>query len=266
MAEIALRHVTKIFGPAAPAALALARQGVGKAEILAHTGCSLSLHDINLDIAAGQIFALMGQSGSGKSTLVRHLNRLIEPSEGAILFNGADITRLPPAGLRAFRRQTVSMVFQGFALLPHRTVLQNVGFGLRLRGTPPQQANAISAKWIEKVGLAGYADAYPHSLSGGMRQRVGLARALAVDTDVILMDEPFSALDPLIRLDMQDVLLGLQRHLHKTIIFVTHDMTEAQRLASTIAILHEGTLLQVAPPAELIAHPANDYVARFIKT
>jgi glycine betaine/proline transport system ATP-binding protein len=265
MMQIALRDVTKVFGRREAAGLALARQGVGKLEILARTGCSLGLKNVNLDIPKGGIFVIMGLSGSGKSTLVRHLNRLIDPSSGAILFEGRDILGLNATALREFRRRQVSMVFQGFGLLPHRTVLQNVAFGLTTRGEPHDQAHAKAMTWIETVGLKGYEAKYPDALSGGMRQRVGLARALAADTEVILMDEAFSALDPLIRLEMQDLLLKLQQTLNKTIVFITHDLDEALRIGAQIAVMRDGEVVQVGAPKDILEHPADAYVARFVE-
>lgn len=265
MARIEVRGVTKLFGRNQAAGLALARRGVDKLEILTRTGCSLGLMDINLDIPHGDVFVVMGLSGSGKSTLVRHLNRLIDPSSGAILFEGQDIMRYDAAALRAFRRRSVSMVFQGFGLLPHRTVLQNVAFGLITRGEPRDEAYPKAMRWIEAVGLTGYQAKHPAQLSGGMRQRVGLARALASDTEVILMDEAFSALDPLIRLEMQDLLLDLQQTLKKTIVFVTHDLDEAVRVATQIAVMRDGRIVQVGAPQQILDQPADDYVARFVR-
>ncbi len=265
MARIEVRSVTKVFGRNEAAGLTLARQGVDKLDILARTGCSLGLHDVSLEIPGGEIFVVMGLSGSGKSTLVRHLNRLIDPSAGAILFEGQDIMGFDARALRAFRRRSVSMVFQGFGLLPHRTVLQNVAFGLITRGEHRTAAYPEAMRWIETVGLAGYEARYPVELSGGMRQRVGLARALAADPDVILMDEAFSALDPLIRLEMQDLLLELQRTLQKTIVFITHDLDEAVRIGARVAVMKDGRVVQVGAPATILAHPADDYVARFVR-
>ena len=265
MAKIEIRSVTKVFGRNEAAGLALAQQGVDKLEILARTGCSLGLKDVNLDIPDGGIFVIMGLSGSGKSTLVRHLNRLIDPSTGAILFGGQDIMRYDAAALRRFRRQSVSMVFQGFGLLPHRTVLQNVAFGLVTRGDHQRDAYPKAMRWIETVGLKGYETKYPSELSGGMRQRVGLARALASDTDVILMDEAFSALDPLIRLEMQDLLLELETTLKKTIVFITHDLDEAVRIGAQVAVMKDGRIVQVGAPQEILDQPADDYVARFVQ-
>jgi len=265
MARIELHKVTKVFGRNEAAGLALAQQGVGKLDILARTGCSLGLHDVSLEIPGGEICVVMGLSGSGKSTLVRHLNRLIDPSSGAILFDGQDIMGFGARSLRDFRRRSVSMVFQGFGLLPHRTVLQNVAFGLITRGEHKTVAHPKAARWIETVGLTGYEAKYPAELSGGMRQRVGLARALAADPDVILMDEAFSALDPLIRVEMQDLLLELQRTLRKTIVFITHDLDEAVKLGARVAVMKDGRIVQVGTPAEILERPANDYVARFVR-
>jgi len=265
MASIAVRHVSKLFGRNESAALALARRGLDKLEILARTGCSLGLNDVSLEIPSGEIFVIMGLSGSGKSTLVRHLNRLIDPSTGEILFDGRDIMALNARGLRAFRRRSVSMVFQGFGLLPHRTVVQNVAFGLLTRGESRSEAWPKAQRWIEVVGLSAYADKHPSELSGGMRQRVGLARALAADTDVLLMDEAFSALDPLIRVEMQDLLLDLQRSLKKTIVFITHDLNEAIRIGARVAMMKDGRVVQVGTPAEILEHPADEYVARFVQ-
>ena len=265
MASIEVRHVSKLFGRNESAALALARQGVDKLDILARTGCSLGLNDVNLDIPSGEIFVIMGLSGSGKSTLVRHLNRLIDPSTGAILFDGRDIMALNARGLRAFRRRSVSMVFQGFGLLPHRTVIQNVAFGLLTRGESKAEALPKAGRWLEVVGLTAYETKHPSELSGGMRQRVGLARALAADTDVLLMDEAFSALDPLIRVEMQDLLLDLQRSLKKTIVFITHDLNEAIRIGARVAVMKDGRVVQVGTPTEILEHPADDYVARFVQ-
>lgn len=265
MGKIEIRNVFKIFGHQEAKGLELARQGLGKDEILNQSGCSVGLNNVSMTIEPGKIFVIMGLSGSGKSTLVRHLNRLIEPTSGEVLFDGQNILDLSPKALRNFRTHHISMVFQSFALMPHRTVLQNVTYGQRVRGTSRQEAREIGQQWIDAVNLSGYESKYPHELSGGMRQRVGLARALAADTDVILMDEAFSALDPLIRAEMQDQLLELQTKLSKTIVFITHDLEEALRIGSEIAILKDGELVQVGKPADILNKPANDYVARFVE-
>ncbi|MCA1492493.1 quaternary amine ABC transporter ATP-binding protein [Sinorhizobium alkalisoli] len=265
MADIEIRNVYKIFGRNTKAALDMAKEGLDKADILARSGCSVGLNNVSLKIGAGKIFVIMGLSGSGKSTLVRHINRLIEPTSGEVLFDGSNILELDARALRAFRMRRVSMVFQSFALMPHRTVLQNVVYGQRVRGVSKGDARDIGMKWIETVGLSGYDAKFPHQLSGGMKQRVGLARALTADTDVILMDEAFSALDPLIRADMQDQLLQLQQNLAKTIVFITHDLDEALRIGSEIAILKDGRVVQVGTPDDILDNPANDYVARFVQ-
>jgi glycine betaine/proline transport system ATP-binding protein len=262
--KIVLRNVTKVFGDS-PRALALLRAGQGKAQVLAATGADVGLNDVSLDIPAGQVFVIMGLSGSGKSTLVRHLNRLIDPTAGEILVDGEDILALDEAGLRHFRRRKVSMVFQGFGLLPHRTVIDNAAYGLVVRGERAAAAHEAAARWIARVGLSGYEHKYPDELSGGMKQRVGLARALACDTDILLMDEAFSALDPMIRAEMQDQLLALQADLGKTIVFITHDLDEALRLGRRIAILKDGQLVQVGAPSEILERPADEYVRRFVE-
>ncbi|MCJ8236774.1 quaternary amine ABC transporter ATP-binding protein [Peteryoungia algae] len=265
MTEISIRNVFKIFGRNQKEAVAMARSGAEKGEILERTGCSVGLNDISLTIGSSRIFVIMGLSGSGKSTLVRHINRLIEPTSGEILVDGQNVLELNARDLREFRTRRVSMVFQSFGLMPHRTVLQNVVYGQRVRGLSKAEANPIGMKWIQTVGLSGYENKHPHQLSGGMKQRVGLARALAADTDVILMDEAFSALDPLIRTDMQDQLLQLEKNLSKTIVFITHDLDEALRIGHEIAILKDGRLVQVGTPSQILNTPADDYVARFVQ-
>ena len=263
--KIVLRCVSKVFGPRPEEALMLLREGLGKAEVLQATGCVVGVHDLSLAIGAGERFVVMGLSGSGKSTLVRHINRLVEPSCGEILVDGDDVLGYGPEVLREFRRRKVSMVFQGFGLLPHKTVLDNVAYGLRVRGESRQRCLEGARHWIGRVGLEGYENAFAQQLSGGMRQRVGLARALAADTDIILMDEAFSALDPLIRADMQEQLLELQKTLQKTIVFITHDLDEAVRIGNRIAILKDGQLIQVGTPREILHQPADDYVDRFVQ-
>lgn len=222
------------------------------------------MNDLSLSISTGEIFVIMGLSGSGKSTLVRHFNRLIDPTSGAILVDGVDILQYDMEALREFRRHKISMVFQSFGLLPHKTVLDNVAYGLKCVASK-QMCAERALHWINTVGLKGYENKYPHQLSGGMRQRVGLARALAADTDIILMDEAFSALDPLIRAEMQDQLLELQKTLHKTIVFITHDLDEAVRIGNRIAILKDGRLIQVGTPREILHSPADEYVDRFVQ-
>jgi glycine betaine/proline transport system ATP-binding protein len=263
--KIQVKNVCKIFGARWRQGLQLLNDGASKADVLARTGCNVGLSGVSLDIQAGEIFVIMGLSGSGKSTLVRHFNRLIDPSAGEILIDGRDVLSMSEGELRELRRSRISMVFQGFGLMPHQTVLDNAAFALLTRGEPKPQARAKAAAWLARVGLKGYEDKYPDELSGGMRQRVGLARALAADTDVLLMDEAFSALDPLIRDDMQDQLLSLQTTLHKTIIFITHDLDEALKLGDHIAILRDGRLVQVGTPDEILSTPADDYVRKFVE-
>jgi glycine betaine/proline transport system ATP-binding protein len=264
MGNIKIENVTKIFGGNVKAALAMVYRGAEKEEVLKATQCSVGLNNVTMDIEAGKIFVIMGLSGSGKSTLIRHINRLIEPTSGKIKFDDKDILDLDPKRLRSFRTHRVSMVFQSFGLMPHRTVLQNVVYGQHIRGLSRKETRPIGMRWIEAVGLSGYEDKYPRQLSGGMKQRVGLARAFAADTDVILMDEAFSALDPLIRADMQDQLLLLQQDLGKTIVFVTHDLDEAVRIGSKVAILKDGRVVQMGTSSEILHSPADAYVARFV--
>ncbi|MFI8556972.1 glycine betaine/L-proline ABC transporter ATP-binding protein [Pseudomonas putida] len=263
--KIEVKNVFKIFGDRAEEALRLIRNKQSKDQVLAQTGCVVGVNDLSLSIGSGEIFVIMGLSGSGKSTLVRHFNRLIDPTSGQILVDGEDILQYDMEALREFRRRKISMVFQSFGLLPHRNVLDNVAYGLKVRGESKQLCAERAQQWIETVGLKGYERKYPHQLSGGMRQRVGLARALAADTDIILMDEAFSALDPLIRAEMQDQLLDLQKTLHKTIVFITHDLDEAVRIGNRIAILKDGRLIQVGTPHQILHNPADEYVDRFVQ-
>ncbi|WP_248768940.1 glycine betaine/L-proline ABC transporter ATP-binding protein [Pseudomonas sp. MWU12-2345] len=265
MNKIEVKNVFKIYGARAEDALNMIRRKKTKDQVLAETGCVVGVNDLSLSIGSGEIFVIMGLSGSGKSTLVRHFNRLIDPTSGAILVNGEDIMQYNMEALRQFRRHKISMVFQSFGLLPHHTVLDNVAYGLKVRGESTAMCAERALHWIAAVGLKGYENKYPHQLSGGMRQRVGLARALAADTDIILMDEAFSALDPLIRAEMQDQLLELQESLQKTIVFITHDLDEAVRIGNHIAILKDGRLIQVGTPKEILYSPADEYVDRFVQ-
>jgi glycine betaine/proline transport system ATP-binding protein len=265
LALIEVSHVTKIFGPSPKRALERVDAGLGKEALLAETGHTLGLHDVSLSVERGEIFVVMGLSGSGKSTLIRHLNRLIDPTAGTIVIGGTDILSLSNRELEAFRRKRMSMVFQRFALLPHRTVLGNVGYGLEIQGVAAAERDRRASAWIEAVGLAGYEKQYPAQLSGGMQQRVGLARALATDPEILLMDEPFSALDPLIRGQLQDQLIELQARLKKTIVFITHDLDEALRLGDRIAMLKDGVIAQIGTPAEILLEPADAYVRAFVK-
>ena len=265
MSYIEIRNIFKIFGPDPKSALGLAQAGADKDEILARTGNTVGLHDVSLSIEKGETFVVMGLSGSGKSTLIRHLNRLIDPTAGSISFGGEDILAMDIPALNTFRRKRLGMVFQRFGLLPHRNVMDNVAYGLEIQGTARMDREAAASKWIERVGLAGYETKFPDQLSGGMQQRVGLARALATDPEVLLMDEAFSALDPLIRSDMQDELMKLQAELHKTIVFITHDLDEALKIGDRIAILKDGKLVQVGRPEEIVLEPADDYVRAFTR-
>lgn len=265
MNKIEVRNIYKIFGPHPDRWLSEARNGLSKEAMLERSGHTLGLRDISLTIKEGDIHVIMGLSGSGKSTLIRHFNRLIEPSAGQILVDGVDVVGLKPKDLERFRQQKMSMVFQRFGLLPHRTVLDNVAYGLAVQGMRRAQRNERAMHWLEQVGLSGFEAQYPHQLSGGMQQRVGLARALATDAEILLMDEAFSALDPLIRHEMQDQLLALQARLNKTIVFITHDLDEALRLGSRIAILKDGELIQEGTPEDILLSPANDYIESFLQ-
>jgi len=262
---IKINQLYKIFGDGQENALELVKNGIGKEELLEKSNCVLGLNNINLNIKKAKIQVVMGLSGSGKSTLIRHLNRLIEPTSGEILVNDTDILKLNTKELVQFRQNNMSMVFQKFALFPHKTVLQNVGYGLAVQNIPKDEWEEKATKWINRVGLEGYETYYPGQLSGGMQQRVGLARALATDAEILLMDEAFSALDPLIRSEMQNILLDLQSELHKTIIFITHDLDEALKIGDRIAILRDGSMVQDSNPQEIIMNPADDYVSDFIK-
>ena len=230
----------------------------------AETGHTVALADVSLDIEAGRVFMIMGLSGSGKSTLVRHINRLIDPTAGSIVIGGVDLLGLSLRALNGFRRRHMGMVFQRFGLLPHRTVLDNAAYGLEIQGLARRERRRRAAEWLDAVGLAGYEEAFPGQLSGGQQQRVGLARALATNADILLMDEPFSALDPLIRAEMQDLLATLQTRLRKTVVFVTHDLDEALRLGDRIAILKDGRIAQVGSPTEVLHSPADAYVRAFV--
>jgi glycine betaine/proline transport system ATP-binding protein len=265
MAKIEVRNIYKIFGSRPDRWLDAARNGVSKETLLAESGHTLGLRDISLSIDEGSIYVIMGLSGSGKSTLIRHFNRLIEPTAGQILVDGEDVVSLNKKALETFRQQKMSMVFQRFGLFPHRTVLENVAYGLKVQGVPKARRRERAQHWLEQVGLTGFGEQYPHQLSGGMQQRVGLARALATDAEILLMDEAFSALDPMIRREMQDQLLQLQAQLNKTIVFITHDLDEALRLGNRIAILKDGELIQEGTPEDILLSPANDYVQAFLQ-
>jgi len=263
--KIAIRKLYKIFGDNPKVALPLLEQGVDKAKIFERTGQSVGVMNASFDIHEGEIFVIMGLSGSGKSTLVRLLNRLIEPTSGQILVDGEDIAVLPSEGLRNLRRRKMSMVFQSFALLPHINVIDNAAFGLELSAVPRETRYERALEALDQVGLKTYAESYPDELSGGMKQRVGLARALANDPDILLMDEAFSALDPLIRAEMQDQLLDLQTQQQRTIVFISHDLDEAMRIGDRIAIMEGGRVVQVGTPEEILRNPADDYVSSFFR-
>ena len=265
MSKIEINNVYKIFGSNPKSVLPMVKEGSSKEEILEKTGHTVGLDNVSMKIEEGEIFVCMGLSGSGKSTLIRHLNRLIDPTEGEILVEGTDVMTLSQQKLIDFRRHKMSMVFQRFGLFPHKTVIQNVGYGLEIQGKPLEELNKIAMEKIEAVGLSGFENQFPNQLSGGMQQRVGLARALATDSDIMLMDEAFSALDPLIRSDMQKQLLDLQSELKKTIVFITHDLDESLRLGDHIGILNAGKLVQVGTPVDIIMNPADDYVKAFVK-
>lgn len=265
MAMVEVRHVSKIFGPDPLHALKFLDNGFSKERLLEETGHAVGLHDVSLTIAQGEIFVLMGLSGSGKSTLLRCLNRLLEPTRGEIWLDGENVTTMDRPALRLLRRRRLGMVFQRFALLPHRTVIDNVAFGLEIQGMPKEERHRRAQEALALVGLKGWETSRPDQLSGGMQQRVGLARALAIDPDVLLMDEPFSALDPLIRRELQEELVQLQSTVRKTIVFVTHDLDEALRLGDRIAIMKDGRIVQMGTPEQILANPADEYVEAFVQ-
>ena len=265
MSKIEINNVYKIFGNNPKSVLQMVKDGATKDEVLDKTGHTVGLDNVSLKIEEGETFVCMGLSGSGKSTLIRHLNRLIDPTDGDILIEGTNVMSLNTENLIKFRRHKMSMVFQRFGLFPHKTVIQNVGYGLEMQGKTEEERNRIAMEKIESVGLMGFENQYPAQLSGGMQQRVGLARALATNTDIMLMDEAFSALDPLIRSDMQKQLIDLQSELKKTIVFITHDLDESLRLGDHIGILNGGRLVQVGSPIDIIMNPADDYVRAFVK-
>ena len=263
--KIKIENLYKIFGSRPREYTDIVRDGVDKDELLSKYNHVHGLDNISLDIKEHSIQVVMGLSGSGKSTLIRHINRLIEPTEGTVIVDGEDITKLNKMDLLEFRRNKTGMVFQRFALFPHQNILDNVQFGLSIKNLDKSDSIERAMYWIEKVGLTGFENKFPNQLSGGMQQRVGLARALATDPDILLMDEAFSALDPLIRTDMQDQLLDLQKNLNKTIMFITHDLDEALKLGDRIAILNGGKLVQDGNAEEILLKPADQYVANFVK-
>lgn len=265
MAILAVKDLTKIFGAEPHKAFELLKQGRTKKQILEETKHTVGVNRVNFEIEEGEIFVIMGLSGSGKSTLIRLLNRLIEPTGGEIWCGGENVARMNAQQLREFRRGKMAMVFQKFGLFPHKTLVENVAFGLQVKGVGAAQRQAKALECLEMVGLKGWENSYPDQLSGGMQQRVGIARALANEPDILLMDEAFSALDPLIRKDMQDELLDLQQKMNKTIVFITHDLDEALRIGDKIALLRDGSIVQIGTPEEILINPANRYVERFVE-
>lgn len=265
MAKVEIEHLTKIFGKRVKPALQMVQQQASKTEILKKTGATVGVYDANLSIEEGEIFVIMGLSGSGKSTLIRLLNRLIEPTSGSIKIDGEDISTMSKEQLLEVRRKKMSMVFQSFGLFPHRTILENTEYGLEVQGVPKKERRERAEKALDNANLLAFKDQYPNQLSGGMQQRVGLARALANNPEILLMDEAFSALDPLIRRDMQDELLDLQANASQTIIFISHDLNEALRIGDRIAIMKDGQIQQVGTGEEILTAPANDYVRAFIE-
>ncbi|NLP48027.1 MAG: glycine betaine/L-proline ABC transporter ATP-binding protein [Clostridiales bacterium] len=263
---IEMQNVSKLYGIRREEAFSMLRKGADKEEVHKKTGVVTALYDVNLKVPRGKIFVIIGLSGSGKSTIVRSFNRLNRPTRGKVLFDGVNIVDMSKKKMREFRREKIAMVFQSFGLMSHRNVLGNVAYGLEVKGIKKQEREAKALEAIELVGLEGLDESSIDSLSGGMRQRVGLARALATDPEVLLMDEPFSALDPLVRDDMQFELLSIQRKLEKTVIFITHDIDEAFKLGDTVAIVRDGRLVQVGTPEEMNANPADEYVERFIES
>jgi glycine betaine/proline transport system ATP-binding protein len=262
---IEIRNLYKIFGPQSAQLIEAVRSGMTKAELNEKHHHVLGLNNINISMPAGQIHVIMGLSGSGKSTLIRHINRLIDPTAGEVMVGGDNVVTMSPEALRDFRRHKTAMVFQKFALLPNRTVLENTSYGLEVQGIPQDKRLATARHWLDRVGLNGFESKYPNQLSGGMQQRVGLARALANDAPILLMDEAFSALDPLIRVDMQTILLDLQKEIRKTIVFITHDLDEALRLGDSIAILRDGEIIQQGTSQDIVLRPADPYIESFVR-
>lgn len=265
MSKVTVEHLTKIFGKKKQQALAMVKEQRSKNEILEKTGATVGVYDVNFEVNEGEIFVIMGLSGSGKSTLIRLLNRLIEPSGGDIYIDGVDVAKMSKEELREVRRHKINMVFQSFGLFPHRTILENTEYGLEVRGVSKEERTAKAEKALENSGLLSFKDQYPDQLSGGMQQRVGLARALANDPEILLMDEAFSALDPLIRREMQDELLELQANVQKTIIFITHDLNEALRIGDRIALMKDGQIMQIGTGEDILTNPANQYVRDFVE-
>ncbi|EEY81074.1 MULTISPECIES: quaternary amine ABC transporter ATP-binding protein [Streptococcus] len=265
MNKLEVKHLTKIFGKRQKQALEMVQQAKSKTEILEKTGATVGVYDVNFEVQTGEIFVIMGLSGSGKSTLIRLLNRLIDPTSGDIYIDGQDVAKMNEEELRDVRRHKLNMVFQNFGLFPHRTILENTEFGLEVRGVDKEERTRLAEQALGNAGLHSFKDQYPDQLSGGMQQRVGLARALANNPDILLMDEAFSALDPLIRREMQDELLDLQAEHERTIIFITHDLNEALRIGDRIAIMADGQIMQIGTGEEILTNPANDFVREFVE-
>ena len=265
LSKVKVEHLTKIFGKKQQQALAMIQENRDKNEIVAQTGATVGVYDASFEVEEGEIFVIMGLSGSGKSTMIRLLNRLIDPTSGEIYIDGKNIAQMDKEALREVRRHKINMVFQNFGLFPHRTILENTEYGLEVRGVPKVERQALAEQALENSGLLTFKDQYPNQLSGGMQHRVGLARALANDPEILLMDEAFSALDPLIRREMQDELLDLQSNVQKTIIFITHDLNEALRIGDRIALMKDGQIMQIGTGEEILTHPANQYVRDFVE-
>lgn len=265
MEKLAIKNLTKIYGNNTEKALEMMKKGYSNLDIREKTRQIIGVREATFSVSAGECFVIMGLSGSGKSTLLRCINRLIKASDGEVLIDGEDINQMSSRRLEQVRKQKMAMVFQRFALLPHRTIIDNVAYGLEVQGMTRSERHEKARQAVELVGLKGWEEAYPDNLSGGMQQRVGIARALATDPDILLMDEPFSALDPLIRQDMQDELLGIQEKLHKTILFVTHDLDEALKVGDRIALMRDARIVQIGQPEDILLSPATDYVARFVE-
>ncbi len=265
MSKVRVEHLTKVFGKRSQQALAMVKENKSKNEIVEKTGATVGVYDVSFEVNAGEIFVIMGLSGSGKSTLIRLLNRLIEPSSGDIYIDDEDIAKMSKEELREVRRHKVNMVFQNFGLFPQRTILENTEYGLEVRGVPKEERRQRAEQALDNSGLLSFKNQYPNQLSGGMQQRVGLARALANDPEILLMDEAFSALDPLIRREMQDELLELQERVKKTIIFITHDLNEALRIGDRIALMKDGQIMQIGTGEEILTNPANEFVREFVE-
>lgn len=265
LSKVRVEHLTKVFGKRSQKALEMVKENKSKNEIVEKTGATVGVYDASFEVNAGEIFVIMGLSGSGKSTLIRLLNRLIEPSSGDIYIDDEDIAKMSKEELREVRRHKVNMVFQNFGLFPQRTILENTEYGLEVRGVPKEERRERAEQALDNSGLLSFKDQYPNQLSGGMQQRVGLARALANDPEILLMDEAFSALDPLIRREMQDELLELQERVKKTIIFITHDLNEALRIGDRIALMKDGQIMQIGTGEEILTNPANEFVREFVE-